>query len=248
MVRIGAVGDLHCSDDNAAPLHRLFEAASNLADVLLLCGDLTDYGTVAEAHLLARVLGAARTPIVAVLGNHDYEANHQDQVRAVLVEAGAHVLDGSTCEVHGIGFAGIKGFCGGFGARQLGAWGEGAIKSFVREALDEALKLESAVARLRTPRRVVLMHYAPVESTVRGEPPEIYPFLGCSRLEEPLLRRPADVVFHGHAHRGSAEGHTANGIPVYNVALPLLERLALDLPPIRVIEMSVEPAHQMPAT
>jgi Icc-related predicted phosphoesterase len=155
------------------------------------------------------------------------------------------VLDGTAVEISGIGFAGAKGFAGGFGERALQAWGESATKIFVREAVDEALKLESALARLRTPGRVVLLHYAPVLDTVDGEPREIYPFLGSSRLEEPLNRYAASVVFHGHAHRGQPEGKTAGGVPVYNVALPLLQRLYPDRSPFRVVEIPAQPA--MPA-
>jgi Icc-related predicted phosphoesterase len=239
IVRVAAVGDLHCTETSHGKLRQLFEEANAVADVLLLCGDLTDYGLVSEAQVLVQELKAARIPLVAVLGNHDHESGHQDQIRSLLTESGVHVLDGSWCELLGIGFAGIKGFAGGFGARTLGPWGEQAIKRFVHEALEEALKLETALARLHTARRVALLHYAPVESTVRGEPLEIYPFLGCSRLEEPLLHRPVDVVFHGHAHHGSPEGRTTNGIPVYNVSLPLLRGLHPDRPPLRVVELAV---------
>ena len=137
------------------------------------------------------------------------------------------MLDGDACEIHGVGFAGVKGFAGGFGRGTLGAWGEPAIKQFVQEAVDEALKLESALARLRTPQRIAVLHYSPIRGTVEGEPPEIFPFLGCSRLEEPLNRYPVTAVFHGHAHHGSPEGRTGGGVPVYNVSLPLLRQ---DLP------------------
>src|SRR6185437_945821 len=125
-------------------------------------------------------------------------------------------------EIEGVGIAGAKGFAGGFGRGTLGAWGEPATKRYVQEAMDEALKLEGALARLRTARRVALLHYAPVRMTVEGEPVEILSYLGTSRLEEPINRHPVDVVFHGHAHHGALEGRTSTGIPVYNVAMPLL--------------------------
>ena len=195
--------------------------------MLALCGDLTDFGLPEEAHLLVNELSVAKgLPIVAVLGNHDYEAGKDQEVRKILADAGVIVLDGDSCEVCGVGFAGVKGFCGGFGRGSLGAWGEPAIKAFVQEAVNEAIKLESALARLRTERRVVVMHYSPIAATVEGEPREIFPYLGSSRLEEPLSRYPVDVVFHGHAHRGQTEGRTPAGVPVFNVSLPLMGRTA----------------------
>lgn len=132
---------------------------------------------------------------------------------------------------------GIKGFAGGFGQRALQPWGEEPIKRFVHEAVEEAVKLESALAKLQTPYRVVVMHYAPVEATVKGEAPEIYPFLGSSRLEEPLVRYAVSAVFHGHAHSGSLEGRTRGEAPVYNVALPLLQRAFPDGPAVRTVEL-----------
>lgn len=237
-LRIAAVGDLHCTKESAGLLRPLFEQVALRADVLLLCGDLTDFGMLEEAHVLARELSIVKHPVVAVLGNHDYESGRADQVAHVLCEAGARVLDGGSLTIGDVGFAGVKGFCGGFGRGTLGPWGEGAVKSFVKEALDESLKLETALARLRTSRRVALLHYAPVRDTVIGEPEEIFPFLGCSRLEEPLERYPVDVVFHGHAHRGSLEGLTRAGTPVYNVSLPLMRRRFGVEPPIRIVQLA----------
>jgi Icc-related predicted phosphoesterase len=138
--------------------------------------------------------------------------------------------------VKGVGFAGVKGFCGGFGRGALGPWGEEVVKRFVHEAVQEALKLESALARLRTPSRIVLLHYAPVVGTVMGEPPEIYPYLGSSRLEEPLSRLGVTAIFHGHAHKGAAEGRTTAGAPVYNVSLPLMMRLFPERP-LRILDV-----------
>lgn len=235
-VRIAAIGDLHCTK-NSQSLQAVFAQASELADVLVLSGDLTDFGTPDEAHILVRDLSAAKMPVVAVLGNHDFEAGKADEVAKILGEGGVRVLDGDSCEFHGIGFAGVKGFCGGFGAHALGPWGEDMIKRFVREAVDEALKLETALARLRTPHRIAVLHYAPIQETVEGEPVEVYPFLGSSRLEEPLSRYPVSAVFHGHAHRGRLEARTRGGVPVYNVARPLLERAFPDRPPVRVLEI-----------
>lgn len=233
-VTFAAVGDIHVTKDAVGSLRPFFAQAAAAADVLLLCGDLTDYGTAEEAQVLADELAVVKVPIVAVLGNHDYESGTPDLVIEALTRAGVRVLDGEACEVEGVGIAGAKGFAGGFGRGSLGGWGELAMKHFVQESLHEAMKLEAALARLRTPRRIALMHYSPVTGTLEGEPLEIYPFLGTSRLEEPLLRYPVDAVFHGHAHRGSPEGRTLNGIPVFNVARPLLQRSRPDQPPFRL--------------
>lgn len=236
-VRIAAVGDLHFQKSSAGHFQPLFASLPDLADVLVLCGDLTDYGLPEEAILLAKELAAVRIPIVAVLGNHDFEAGQEVEVTRILSDAGVKVLDGDACEIRGIGFGGTKGFAGGFGSGTLAPWGEPAIKVFVKEAIDEALKLEAALGRLRMPQRIAVLHYAPICATVQGEPAEIFPFLGTSRLEDPVNRFGVAAVFHGHAHRGTAEGRTQNQVPVYNVALPLLRRQFPDGPPLRIIEL-----------
>lgn len=244
VVRLAAVGDLHVKKTSQGALQPLLAPVNDRADVLLLCGDLTDYGLPEEAAILAKELtSVVRIPILAVLGNHDYESGQHVEVCRILSEAGVKVLDGEATEVLGIGFAGAKGFIGGFGRGTLGAWGEPGVKRFVQEAIDEALKLESALARLRTPRRVALLHYAPIRATVEGEPLEIFPYLGTSRLEEPLNRHPVDVVFHGHAHHGSLEGKTSAGTPVFNVALPLLTAKFPDQPPFRIFEIPAAAAN-----
>lgn len=239
-LRFAAVGDIHCTRESAGTLRSFFAQASEAADALLLCGDLTDYGLTDEAKVLAEELSVVSKPMIAVLGNHDYESGVPDQVRRVLMDAGVKVLDGEAVEVHGVGIAGAKGFAGGFGRGSLGAWGESAIKLFVNEAIQEALKLESALAKLRTPQRIAMLHYSPIAGTVQGEPVEIYPFLGSSRLEDPLLRYPVTAVVHGHAHRGAPEGRTVSGVPVYNVAKPLLQRSHPDRPAFRVLEIERE--------
>jgi Icc-related predicted phosphoesterase len=239
VVRVAALADLHCTKSSQGAFQPLFARISEAADVLLVAGDLTDYGLPEEARVLAKELASLRIPIAAVLGNHDLESGKADEVRAILCDAGVAILDGETCELQGIGIAGIKGFGGGFGKRALGPWGETIIKQFVREAVDEALKLEAAMARLRTNALIALLHYSPIEQTVQGEPLEIYPFLGSSRLEEPLTRYPVSMVFHGHAHRGQLEGRTKSGAPVYNVSMPLLTRAVPDRPPFRVFEVRV---------
>jgi Icc-related predicted phosphoesterase len=187
--------------------------------------------------VLAKELSALKVPIVATLGNHDCESGHQAEVASILADVGVHVLDGDACEIGGVGFAGAKGFMGGFGRRTLEPWGEEATKRFVHEAADEAMKLGAALAKLRTPQRVAVLHYAPIEATVVGEPPEIFAFLGSSRLEEPLNRYEVTAAFHGHAHHGAAEGRTAGGTIVYNVAMPLLKALQPDRPPFRILEL-----------
>jgi Icc-related predicted phosphoesterase len=238
VVRIAAMSDVHYARTSAGALHAVFEQVTQEADVLVLGGDLTDYGLTEEAKLLAKDLTSTlKIPIVGVLGNHDFEAGQQEEITKVLTDAGVRMLDGDTCEFHGVGFAGVRGFCGGFGRGALGAWGEPIIKQFVHEALQEVLKLESALARLKTVHRIAVIHYAPVRDTVQGEPLEIYPFLGSSRLEEPLTRYSVSAVFHGHAHRGSPEGRTSSGIPVFNVCLPLLRTLYPDRPPFRLFEV-----------
>lgn len=244
-VRFAAVGDIHVHKDSAGTLRSFFAQASDEADALLLCGDLTDYGTAEEARVLAEELGSVSVPIVAVLGNHDFESGTPEVVVEALAQAGVRMLDGSACEIDGVGIAGVKGFGGGFGRGSLGAWGEPAIKLFVQEALNEAMKLESALAKLRTRRRIAVLHYSPIVGTVQGEPAEIFPFLGSSRLEEPLLRYPIDAVFHGHAHRGTLQGRTINGVPVYNVAKPLLQRSRPDVPPFFLYEVPREPAEEV---
>jgi Icc-related predicted phosphoesterase len=237
-VRVAAVGDLHCTRTSQGALQPLFAAASAGADVLLLCGDLTDYGHPDEARVLAReVATGLRIPAVGVLGNHDYESGQHEEVVRILRDGGIVILDGDVCEVAGLGIGGVKGLGGGFGDRALQPWGEDIMKRFVRETVEEALKLETALARLRTGRRVAILHYSPIQSTVEGEPPELYPFLGSSRLEEPLDRYQVDLVFHGHAHRGRPEARTRGGVPVYNVCLPLLRDLDPDHVPIRIVDL-----------
>lgn len=238
VVRIAAMSDVHYGKASQGKLHQVFTQVTEHADVLVLCGDLTDYGLPEETRVLAKDLTAAvRIPIVAVLGNHDFESGQEAAVAEILTDAGVRMLDGEGVVVHGVGFAGVRGFCGGFGRGALGAWGERVIKQFVHEAIEEALKLESALAKLDTPSRIAVLHYAPIQQTVEGEPVEIFPFLGSSRLEEPLNRYPVSAVFHGHAHRGAHEGRTTSGTPVYNVALPLLEELFPDRPPFKLFEV-----------
>jgi Icc-related predicted phosphoesterase len=224
-VRLAAVGDFHASEEEAGALRAAFAKVNEDADVLLLAGDLTRRGTPAEMKVAVAELGDVTIPIVAVLGNHDYEAGEVEEAKCILRDRGVHVLDGDAFQLdERVGIAGAKGFMGGFGRRALTAFGEPETKAFVADCVGEVHKLEQALLRLRTPIRVALLHYAPVVDTVVGEPEQIYPFLGTDRLAEPLDRFEVDVCFHGHAHIGAFRGSTTGGVPVFNVAHALLLR------------------------
>ena len=243
--RIAAVADLHhTAHADSTPLRALLDQVAEQADVLLLCGDLTDHGRIDEAKSLAQHLALARTPVLGVLGNHDHENAAADEIGALLRDVGVTVLDGEVCVLGDVGFAGVKGFGGGFGRRVLAAWGEPAIKAFVQTVMDETMKLETALVRLDTPHRVVLLHYAPIEATVEGEPREIFPFLGSSHLEGPINRHGVEVVFHGHAHHGSLEGRTQTDIPVYNVSRRVLQEAFPEREPFRVYTIGTASAEQ----
>jgi Icc-related predicted phosphoesterase len=218
-ITLAAIGDLHVTENSVEPWRDMFAEISEKADVLALCGDLTNFGRIAEAEILAQDLAACTIPVVAVLGNHDYECGHADEVSAILEQAGAIMLGDQAVVIEGVGFAGTKGFIGGFGRGELGAFGEQSIKTFVGEALEEARILENALRSLRTDRAVAVLHYAPIVETVEGEPLEIYPFLGCSRLADAVDRFDnVKAVVHGHAHRGAYSGRTPRGVPVFNCA------------------------------
>ncbi|MFP4623285.1 MAG: metallophosphoesterase [Gemmatimonadota bacterium] len=229
LLRVAAAGDFHCAGpDDSAELTELFSKAAASVDVLLLMGDMTTHGEPEQAEAFLGALSGVDVPILGVLGNHDHESGKADEVSAMLTEAGVQVLDGDAVEIQGVGFAGTKGFCGGFGRYALGTFGESEIKAFVDAAVQEELKLERALAALRTETRVVLLHYSPVADTMGDEPPQVWPFLGSSRLLRPIEVFEATAVFHGHAHIGAAEGRTPAGIPVYNVALPVLRSAGMD--------------------
>ncbi|HVI30614.1 metallophosphoesterase family protein [Phenylobacterium sp.] len=224
-LRLAAIGDLHVGENHPHPYRDLFSRISQEADVLALCGDLTNFGKTPEAEILAEDLQALSIPVVGVLGNHDFECGQPQEVARILHEAGVKLLDGEAYEIDGVGFAGCKGFIGGYGRYMLSAFGEPEIKAFVQASVDENLKLESSLRMLRTERTVVVLHYSPVQDTVMGEPPEIFPFLGSARMGETIDRFDGvKCVLHGHAHRGAYEGRTPRGTPVYNVAKPVLNR------------------------
>jgi uncharacterized protein len=217
-MKVACLGDLHVKDERTETLRDLFAEISKEARVLVLCGDLTDTGTRKQAELLADDLKACSIPVIGVLGNHDYECGQVEDVRHVLKEAGMRLLDGQSTEVDDVAFVGVKGFGGGFGARMLGSFGEDAIKAFVAETMNEAMRLENAMRVVRTQRTLVVLHYAPIAETCDTEPLEIMPFLGSSRFGETIDRFKVAAVVHGHAHRGKYEGRTPAGTPVYNVA------------------------------
>jgi uncharacterized protein len=235
-MRIAASADLHFSPQSYARLKDQFERVRDDADVLVLAGDLTNFGKPEEMEPLLNVLVRLRLPTVVVLGNHDYESGKEEELCRMLIGGGVKVLDGSGYERDGVGFAGTKGFVGGFGRGVLTAFGEREIKEFVRASIDEAVKLERGMSQLRTKKRVIVVHYSPIAETVQGEAPEIFPFLGTSRLAEVIDRHGADLVVHGHAHKGRTEGHTPGGVPVHNVAISLLQAQTPSLV-YRVFEM-----------
>ena len=236
-LRVAAVGDLHVGETSERPYRDLFERVGDDADVLCLCGDLVNYGKTREVEILLEDLKACRIPMVGVLGNHEHECGQPDHVFKMLCDAGVKMLgEGRAYEIEGVGFAGGKGFVGGFGRYMLSPFGEQSIKTFVGEAIEDANAIDTSIRTLRTERSVVMLHYAPVVETVMGEPPEIHAFLGSSRLAETIDRYDnVKLVVHGHAHRGAHEGRTNKGVPVYNVALPVLRTLGET--PYRVFEI-----------
>ena len=222
-MRIAALADLHYSPQTYDKLREPLSRVRDEADVLVLAGDLTNYGKPEEMESLLNALVRVRVPTIAVLGNHDYESGKQDDLMRMMATEGLKVLDGTGYERDGVGFAGTKGFPGGFGRGVLTSFGEPQIKAFVQAAIDEAMKLERGLMQLRTDKRVVVLHYSPVMETVQGEPEQIFPYLGCSRLAEVVDRHGANLVVHGHAHHGKQSGKTVGGVPVHNVALTLLQ-------------------------
>ena len=228
MIRVAAVGDVHCGADSAGKLRSHYEHLAEQADVFLIAGDLTRRGLPEEATVLAGELTdvAARMPTFAVLGNHDYHCDQQAMVAKIMDAAGVAVLEGEsdTVEVDGavVGVAGVKGFGGGFAGASGSEFGEPEMKAFVAHTREVASALEAELGELRADVKIALMHYSPVEATLRGERLEIYPFLGSYLLAEAVDRVGADLVVHGHAHGGSEKGVTPGGVHVRNVALPVI--------------------------
>jgi len=242
VVRIAAIGDVHCKLDSKGHLRQVFDRIASDADILLVCGDITHFGLTEEASVfveeVARVLD--KIPALGVLGNHDFESGKQDAIGRQLSDSGLTILDGNSREIYGVGFTGVKGFGGGFGLRALQPWGEPAIKNFVKEVADETHKLEAGLSKLDSGPKIVLMHYSPIIDTVAGEPLELFPFLGSSRLEGPINRFTVTAVFHGHAHYGFFKGKTSADIPVYNVSTAVLKNSFPDRPPYFILEVHVK--------
>ena len=235
-MRIAAMADIHYAPQTYDRIREPIQRVRDEADVLVLAGDLTNFGQPEEMSSLLNALVRLRIPIVAVLGNHDHESGKQAELAKMMAAEGIKVLDGDAYESDGVGFAGAKGFQGGFGRGLLSAFGELEVKNYVQAGVNEALKLERALSMLRTPKRVVITHYSPIAATVEGEPPEIFSYLGSSRLAEVIDRHQALAAFHGHAHHGALQGATLGGVPVYNVAVPLLLRQNHNCP-YRVVEV-----------
>jgi uncharacterized protein len=224
-LRIAAIGDIHIKQDSKFISSENFEELNQTADILLLCGDLTNLGTPEEAKVLAGLLRKLHIPVAGVFGNHDYTSDQPEEVRKILKEEGHLIfLDETPYELNGVSFVGVKGFGGGFDNHMLSAFGEPALKLYVHEVVNETLKLEGLLSQATTEKKVVVMHYSPIKETCVGEPVEIYSFLGSSHLVEPINNLNADIVFHGHAHYGTHHGKTLKNIPVYNVSQEVLRK------------------------
>lgn len=226
--KIAAMADIHTKITDQGSLRSTFEQVSEDADVLVICGDLTDTGDEDEAKILGEQLDILKIPVIGVLGNHDYEKGRQKIIKQILSEHNMIILDGESTVVENVGFAGVKGFGGGFDQYMLSIFGEEMMKQYVHEVVNESLQLDRALTRLEQEcpelPKVALLHYAPIKETIEGEPEQLFPFLGSSHLVEPLIRRQVSAAFHGHAHAGKLQGATTTKIPVYNVALPVLRK------------------------
>lgn len=228
MIRIAAAGDLHVGPDSAPAVGDQLRNVADRADVLLIAGDLTKSGRTEEAAALAGQLHGLRVQAVAVLGNHDHHADRPQEIAELLQDAGVAVLEGDAVRIDtsggSVGVAGVKGFGGGFAGASGAEFGEPEMKAFIRHTKERAEALEGALATLDTDVRIALMHYAPVRETLQGEPPEIFPFLGSYLLAEAVDRAGADLVVHGHAHRGTEHGVTPGGVNVRNVAQTVIRQ------------------------
>jgi Icc-related predicted phosphoesterase len=223
-MRLAAVADIHLSAENHERDVHHFLPVNDLADALVIAGDFTNHGMPEEMRGVLAVLEHIRIPIIAVLGNHDHESGHQDELAGMLRVSGVHLLDGHCFEIDGIGFAGTKGFCGGFAPYELMPFGEQGIKTFVEIAEREAIKLDYGLAQSNAAKKITITHYSPIKETIVGEPEPIFPFLGSSRLERVLTTHKPVLALHGHAHKGTFSADTSAGVRVCNVALPILRQ------------------------
>lgn len=226
MIRVAAVGDVHVGRDVRGFEGLRSDELAHAADVLLIAGDLTQHGYRDEAALLAKELRSLPLPVVTVLGNHDYHQGEEALIRAVLEEAGVHVLEGESLVLNlrsgCLGIGGVKGFGGGFRGACASEFGEVEMKNFVRHSRHRGEKLKTALEGLECDVKLALTHYAPTPETLQGERPEIFPFLGSYMLGEAIDSAGCAAAFHGHAHAGTEHGVTAAGTPVFNVARPVI--------------------------
>ncbi len=229
-MKIAATADVHARVGDTGLLQALAEGAGREADVLVIGGDLTDLGLPDQAEVLVETLDGCPIPVIATLGNHDYEGGEAAEISRLFAKSGVHLLDRSSVVIDGVGFSGVKGFCGGFDETLANAFGEELFKVWVNEGRMEAQALGNELRRLETERRVALLHYSPIRATVEGEPPEIHPFLGTSHLAHALDEGGADIAFHGHAHNGTFRGKTQGGVPVFNVSVPVLQQEGFEQP------------------
>ena len=227
-LRVAAAGDVHCRESRRAEVEEAFAELDGRADLVLLAGDLTSHGTPEEAEILASATGRLDVPVLAVLGNHDWHERRSDEIAAVLESAGVTVLDRSHAvrEVRGVevGIVGTKGFVGGFPGSYLPDFGEPLLREVYAEGAAEAAAIDAGLrAVAMCPVRILMLHYSPTESTLEGEPPGIWTFLGTDRMAGPIAEHAPDLVVHGHAHAGRFEGQVGE-VPVFNVSVPVMER------------------------
>jgi Icc-related predicted phosphoesterase len=222
-MKLAAVADIHLKPEEQEKNIAAFSVVNELADVLVVAGDFTNHGLPDEMRGVLAVLEHVHIPIIGVLGNHDHESGNQDELAGMLRVGGVHLLDGHCFEVDGVGFAGTKGFAGGFSPYELMPFGEFGIKTFVEVAEREAIKLDYGLEQLKTPIKIAITHYAPIKDTVVGEPEPIFPFLGSSRLQRAIDKHKPALALHGHAHHGTFSGESKGGVRVCNVALNILK-------------------------
>jgi Icc-related predicted phosphoesterase len=225
-LRIAATGDIHCRDSNRDAVVSSFAQLGDDVDMVLVAGDLTSHGRLEEAEILCAAAAATEAPVYAVLGNHDWHAGEAEAILQRLEDGGVNMLDrkASVCQVGEVevGIVGVKGFVGGFAPRHLPDFGEPSLRAVYAESTAEVEALDAGLREVATcPVRIVLLHYAPCEETLEGEPREIWVFLGSDRLAAPILEHGPDLALHGHAHAGSPDG-TIGETPVHNVSQPVL--------------------------
>jgi uncharacterized protein len=240
-LRIAAVGDVHCRESNREAVVSAFAGLGDDVDLVLVAGDLTSHGRLDEAEILCEAAAQTEAPVYAVLGNHDWHADEAEAILLRLGEGGVKMLDrrAAVCQAGGVevGIVGVKGFVGGFAPRHLPDFGEPSLRAVYAEATAEVEALEAGLREIATcPVRIVLLHYAPIEATLEGEPREIFVFMGSDRLAAPILEHGPDLVLHGHAHAGSPDG-TIGDTPVHNVSRPVLGA------DFRIVELDASRAH-----